>query len=204
MAIHSLPLDDGFLDLLLKALDQPLPAPRLDRHLEDEEEQDVDAHQAPGAPGAHLADLVAPDLLFMVAGQDGFGQRVARFFGGFLVRAELVVRALFGLFVGVVASVEAGEAFEVGGAPVVFALEEVVDFALGVGAGGDGGGVGGTGGFDGLSGGGDELFLGFDGFFECFDAGVAGQVVEALGGGEDVGLDIVHEMGEAFGEVGAA
>ena len=45
----------------------------------------------------------------------------------------------FGDLVGVVVAVEVGEAFEVGGGPGVFALEEFVDFALGGGAAVDGG-----------------------------------------------------------------
>jgi hypothetical protein len=57
------------------------------------------------------------------------------------------------LLICVVGAVEGGEALEVRGRPGVFALEELIDFALGSGALGDGGGVGGFGGTEGKAGG---------------------------------------------------
>jgi hypothetical protein len=80
----------------------------------------------------------------------------------------------------------------------VLALQEVVDFTLGRAACRDGSGVGGASFFDGGTGGLDLCFLSFDLFLQSFDARVAGQVVEALGGNEDIGLDVVHEVGETF------
>lgn len=102
-----------------------------------------------------------------------------------------------------IAAIEAGEALEVCGVPGMFSVEEVVDFALGGASGGHGGGVGVALGFDCKFGGGDVVFLLLDGVLEGFDAGVAGQVVEALGGDEDVALHVVHNVGEAFGKLGA-
>lgn len=98
------------------------------------------------------------------------------------------------LLVCMIASVDAGEAFEIGRAPVVLALEQIVHFALGCGSRSYSGRIGGASSFDGLTRCRHELFLVFDGFLECFDAGVASQIVEALRGGEDVGLDMVHQM----------
>lgn len=84
------------------------------------------------------------------------------------------MRAVLLQLVRVVAAVEFGEAGQVGGGPVVLALQELVDLALGSGALFDGGGVGGAGGEEGGAGGLQGGFLGADGGFEAFDPGVAG------------------------------
>lgn len=78
---------------------------------------------------------------------------------------ELLLCGDLGLLVGVVGAVEGCEAFEVGGGPGVFALEELVDFALGGGAAGDGGLVVFFGGADCCAGGFDSgLWLGLAGW----------------------------------------
>ena len=53
-----------------------------------------------------------------------------------------------------------------------------------------------------LATGGDECFLGSNTVFEGLDRGVTCEVVEALGGGEDVGRGVVHEVGNAGAEGG--
>ena len=146
--VEGLLLLDSLDDLLLEAADQARPAPRLDSDLEDEEQEHVDAHQAPGAPGTHATDLVRPDLLLVVAGQDALAQLSGGLFGLALGCRQGLLGFVLGDFVGVVVAVEVREALEVGGRPGVFPLEELVDFALRGRAAVDGGCVGVFGGAD--------------------------------------------------------
>lgn len=185
--------------LLLEAPDQPPPPPRLKAELEDQEDEHVDAHEAPRAPRAHAPDLVAPDLLLVIAAQDAGAQSVGRLLGDPLGVRQLGRRVLHGLLVAVVAAVQRREALQVRGRPGVLAREERGDFALGGGAVADRRLVGLAGEAHGFLAGVEMVLLGRDGGLEGFDAGVAGQVVEALRGVEDVALHVVHEVGEALG-----
>ena len=93
----------------------------------------------------------------MVARQDGRAEARGRFLRLALRDGDHFLGARLGDLVGVVGAVECGEALEVGGRPAVFALQELVDFALRGGPQGDGGGVVGFGFLDGGAGGADEV-----------------------------------------------
>lgn len=67
----------------------------------------------------------------MVAGEDALAQVRGGFLGLALGYGKGLLGLVFGHFVGMVVPVEMCEAFQVGGGPSVFALEEFVDFALG-------------------------------------------------------------------------
>ena len=54
----------------------------------------------------------------------------ARLFRPFLNRDQTFLSGNLGLFVGVIGSVECGEAFEIVGRPGVFALKKLVDLSL--------------------------------------------------------------------------
>lgn len=90
-----------------------------------------------------------------------------------------------------VAAIQVREALEISWAPRVLPVQQVVDFALSGAAGGDCGGVGGARRGDGGFAGGDEGFLLVNGGLEGFDPGVACEVVEVAGGGEEAGLERV-------------
>ena len=69
----------------------------------------------------------------MVPGQDARAQFRGRFLGAAFGRQQGFLGGGFALLVGVVGAVEFGEALEVVGGPGVFALQQLVDFALGAG-----------------------------------------------------------------------
>lgn len=133
---------DCFDDLLFEALHQPLPPPWLHGDLEDQEQQHVHAHQAPGAPRRHPSYLVGPDLLFMVAGEDAPAELGGSFLSVTLRSGEGLLRLCLRNLVGVVVAVEGSEAFQVDGRPGVLALQKLVYLPLGGRAAVYSGGVG--------------------------------------------------------------
>ena len=192
----------GLADLLLKAADEAGATPGLGAELQDEEQQDIDAHEAPGAPGAHAADLVAPDLLLVVAGQDAGAEVVIealRLALGLLELAGAVSDARLKLVVG---AVEAGEALKVGGGPGLLAGQQGRHLALRGGPLVDPRLVGVAGLVQVLLSGGQGGLEVRDARLERLDARVAGQDVDALRGSEQRGLEAIHEGGKLVGHRG--
>ena len=77
----------------------------------------------------------------MISCQNRSAESRRRFLRLALRNGNQFLGTVLGDFVGVVGAVERGEALEIGGRPRMLALEELVDFALGGRAEGDGGGV---------------------------------------------------------------
>lgn len=128
----------------------------------------------------------------MVPRQDALAQPLPRLLRLALHAVQLRLRLRLRLLVGVVGPVQRGEALQVQGRPRVLALQQLVDLALRRGPRLDGRGVGGARGLQAGPRGAEAGFLGGDGRFEGFDARVAGEVVEAAGGDEEGGLEVVH------------
>ena len=78
----------------------------------------------------------------MVAREDVLAQQRSGLFRIALRFCQSILGFRFRDLVGVVGAVEGGEAFEVSGCPGMFALKELIDFALGGGTAVYGGGVG--------------------------------------------------------------
>ena len=111
-----------------------MTTPWLHTDLENEEEQNVHPHQTPGTPGTHTANLIRPDLLFVVPGENALAQLRGGLFRLALGHGQDLLCFILGDLVGMIVAVEVGESLEVCGGPGVFSLEEFVDFALGGGA----------------------------------------------------------------------
>lgn len=123
-----------------------------------------------------------------------------------------------GNLVGVVVAVEVGEAFEVGGGPGMFALEEFVDFALGGGAAVDGGCVV-VFCFADMATSSSEAFLliiklseifqnhmgvgrhtlGLNFLLQCLNRRIPSQIVQPLPCHENIRLQIIHHLGKLLG-----
>ena len=78
----------------------------------------------------------------MVTGQNALAQLCCGLFGLAFGLGQCLLCFVLGYFVGVVVAVEVGESFQVDGRPGMFALEELVHFALGGRSSVDGGCVG--------------------------------------------------------------
>lgn len=112
-----------FHDLVFKSLHEPLPAPRLHADLEHEKKQHVNGHQAPSTPCAHAADLVAPNLLLVVSGQNAGAKFGRRFFRLSLRHRQALLSRGLGLLIGMIGSVEGCETLQVIGGPGMLTLQ---------------------------------------------------------------------------------
>lgn len=183
---------------------QTVPLPRLRHELQHQEEQHVDAHEAPRAPCALAPDPVAPDLLLVIPPQDARVERLreARLVGlGLRQRGRRLRHPAVQL---VVQAVQRGEALQVRRRPGVLARQQGRHLAL------------------------RRRALRVDGLvrlprgaqrrlrrrqvrldprvggLDRVDGRVARQVVERLRGDQHARLQVVHERAEALRERGAA
>lgn len=107
----------------LEAFGEFASFPRLNDSLNDEKEEDMDAHEGPGTIGGGSADAVTPDLLFMVPSANGVDQMGITLldgsFGGSMSCARLGLGGLISMFL----PVEGCEACEILVTPATLPLE---------------------------------------------------------------------------------
>lgn len=125
MQLGLLLLVDG-VEQPLKLLHQPSLLARFHGKLHEHKQHDIQRHERPCAIRTDQADLVAPDLLLVVARPQRIQDPALCILHIRLLPFQLLARLLLQLLAGVRLAIEVCEALKVRGRPSVLALQQLI------------------------------------------------------------------------------